>query len=407
MSHHINPSLSILELAATTSLLANLDINNILSTAEYAIACPDDDTKVALQKSLTDIEVASYYVLPLEEKVAEEKRESVDLIIASNVTSAEAVKDIKHFLKPGGKLCLLEEAQHVGIAENLLRNAGLADLTKLDNPAAMQPRLVLASALDVYTNGDSVGNHAQPVEVVLVFASDASKAVLETANQLATWLASLGYSTTTLIWGSADFTTSSSETCMFLSLLELENPLLENLSEPDFEAMKGMILNARSVFWVDGVDGPAGAMINGLARVLRSEVPGIGLRTLNTSSSSLQSPEAQTRLAELLARAFHSKNDDNEFFVHDDLVQVSRIVEDKVLNDKLDRLDPQNSKMIDKIALKDTPGPVKLAVGQVGLLDSLYFEQDRVPLTELRADEIEIQVKATALKCVLFPFSLC
>ena len=347
--------------------------------------------KVALQQALADFNV-DYYLHPLAQDVVEKRKHSVDLVIASDVTR-EALGDIKGILKPDGRVCLLEEVQNMAATETVLRDAGFTDLAKLDFPAAMQPRVMVATAKDVYSNGV---NHSD-IEVVLMLASDASEAVLGTATLLSDCLVNLGYSTSTLVFGDDNIVKRPH---VFLSLLELERPLLEHLSEADFETLKRMILDA-SVFWVVGVDGPASAMINGLARVLRNEVPGISLRTMNTSSLSLYTPEARTRLAELLTRTFDSKSDDNEFLVKDDVVQVSRIIEDNTLNNELRHLDPQNSDAIDKIALKDTPWPVKLAVGQVGLMDSLYFEQDLAPLTELKEDEIEIQIKATALKFVL------
>lgn len=344
-----------------------------------------------MQLTLAEFEGISYHVLLSEQDVAEA---SVDLIVISNMAIVEAIEDIKLFLKPGGRLCLLIEAQNVGSVEVLLRNACFTDLIKMDDSTDVQPTLVLASAPEAFhTNGTSHHPH-----IVLLQAPNASKAVQATATQLTASLITLGYNTTTTIWGSASFNTVPYEKCIFLSLLELEHPLLEHMEESDFEALKNLILNADSVFWVVGIDGPAGAMINGLCRVVRSEVPGINLRTLNAPSSFLRSPASTARLSELLARVFLSKSPDNEFRIDDDVVQVSRIIEDKALNIRMGHQYPLNSEMVDDTALKEVAGPLKLAVGQVGLMDSLYFEPDRRPLTELKSDEIEIQVKATALK---------
>lgn len=179
--------------------------------------------------------------------------------------------------------------------------------------------------------------------------------------------------------------------------MELENPLLYDISEIGFNSMKQLILEAARTLWITGNDDPSSGMVAGLARVVRNEVPGISFRTLHADLSSHATSE---KLETLITRVFQSSTADDEFMVKDGVLYVSRIEEDAHLNDEVERLLPNAGKKIDRIPLGQAPGPLKLSVQVPGILDSLCFEPDDLPQTEIGDEQIEIQVKATALKYV-------
>lgn len=385
--HHINPNMSIMEFADPGSLLADLKIDSdILDTSEYTVVCQSDETKANLQQSLADFPTVSYAICPAGRDVPEEDKEKADLVILSGL-SAEFVGSAGLLLKKRGRVCLIEDAANAEAAETLLKNSGFLDLVRLE--ATTDKKQVFVATFD---DVNSIGQEAdREVVLILDFIPPAVTRVLE--QHLIAALASRGYKTSTVVWGEVEVSTLQGKMC--ISLLELEQPFLEDLSEKDFDALKQFILNAASVMWVNGLDQPASSMMNGMARVIRNEVPGINLRTFNAPYTSLGTPE---RLAQIISRVFCSNSSDNEFLFKDDFIQVSRVVEDRSLNAEMDRLNPQNSKLVDNIPLRDAPGPLKLAIGTVGIMDTLCFERDSVPRTELKSDEIEIKVKATALK---------
>ncbi|KAI2634221.1 putative polyketide synthase [Hypomontagnella submonticulosa] len=384
--HHINPNMSIMEFADPGSLLADLKIDSdILDTSEYTVVCQSDETKANLQQSLADFPTVSYAICPAGRDVPEEDKEKADLVILSGL-SAEFVGSAGLLLKKRGRVCLIEDAANAEAAETLLKNSGFLDLVRLE--ATTDKKQVFVATFD---DVNSIGQEAdREVVLILDFIPPAVTRVLE--QHLIAALASRGYKTSTVVWGEVEVSTLQGKMC--ISLLELEQPFLEDLSEKDFDALKQFILNAASVMWVNGLDQPASSMMNGMARVIRNEVPGINLRTFNAPYTSLGTPE---RLAQIISRVFCSNSSDNEFLFKDDFIQVSRVVEDRSLNAEMDRLNPQNSKLVDNIPLRDAPGPLKLAIGTVGIMDTLCFERDSVPRTELKSDEIEIKVKATAL----------
>lgn len=235
---------------------------------------------------------------------------------------------------------------------------------------------------------------AEDRDIVLIEAANPSEAAQTITAQLTLALEEKSYKVKSFAWGS-DISTLKGKSC--IALMELEKPLLSALSEQDFNSMKQLILEAASTLWVVGLDGPSGGMISGLARVVRNETPGISFRTLHADLTSLATSE---NLGALITRVFQSSTPDDEFMVKDGVVHVSRIEEDASLNEEIERLLPNAGKKIGRVPIGQTPGPVKLCVQTPGILDSLCFEPDDFPQTELGAEQIEIQVKATALKYV-------
>lgn len=386
ISHHINPSTSILELAGTSSLLSNLDIADVLSTAEYTVACQTDEIKAGLQQSLADFSGINYCLDPLSEEIPEDLKEKSDLVIfpSSSSLSVESIISASLLLNKGGKICVIESVTNAKATESLLKNAGLLVVFE----SAANGQVLITASSDAPTE-EAKAN--EEVVLILDFIPPAATRVLE--HHLTAALTGRGYKVSSVVWGEVDVSTLKGKTC--ISLMELEQPFLENLGEEDFNAVKQLILDAGSVMWVNGLDTPASGMMNGVARVVRNEVPGIKLRTFNAPYISLGKP---ARLAEIISRVFSSGSADNELLFKDDFIQVSRVVEDVSLNDEMDRINPQNSKLVDHIPLRDAPSPLKLAIGTVGIMDTLCFERDNLPRTELKSDEVEIKVKATALK---------
>lgn len=227
---------------------------------------------------------------------------------------------------------------------------------------------------------------------MLIEAANPSETARAVSAQLALALGKLSYKTTSFVWGS-DVSVLKNKPC--IALVELEKSLLGALNEQDFTSLRQLILETASLLWVVGLDDPSGGLISGLARVVRHETSGLSFRTLHTEPASLATPEI---IGALTARIFRSKTPDDEFRIRDGIISVSRIEEDALLNEELERLLPHTGKQINRIPLAQAPGPHKLCVQIPGMLDSLCFEPDELPHTELEADQIEIHVKATALK---------
>ena len=375
------------------------NIEAILATAEYTVSCCNDNALISVQEHLSSFEEDVKYELfdfsqhPETQQLRDRK---FDVVIAFNISNAVghpdfALTNARKLLKEGGEILLVEITKPGNLAtleSQLARNGFKAPTTFRDSQdPQLQQICLLAASIE---SGADVSESGQ--EIVLLEAANPSDSARAVSTQLINRLNELSYKTTSYVWGS-DVSVLKNKSC--IALPELDRSLLSALSEQDFTSLKQLILEAASTLWLVGLDEPSRGMISGVARVVRNEVPGLSFRTLHTNSISLKSPE---KLGELIIRAFMSKASDDEFMIKDGILSVSRIEEDTPLNEQIARLLPHADKSIDRMPLGQAPGPYKLCIQTPGMLDSLCFEPDDLPQTDLEPDEIEIQVKATALK---------
>lgn len=180
-----------------------------------------------------------------------------------------------------------------------------------------------------------------------------------------------------------------------ISLLELEESFLEDLSESDFNAVKSIILDSAKLTWVTALDGPAGAVASGMARSIRNEIPGKLFRSLQVQDKSLDAPD---ELAFLVGQVATTAVPDDEFREDGGVLQVCRVVEDAPMNEEITQLLVEGKENVENMPLEQVSGPQMLAIRAQGMLDTLCVEDDDVAGTELRKDEVEIEVKATGLK---------
>jgi len=236
--------------------------------------------------------------------------------------------------------------------------------------------------------------YTQDRDYVLITPPTLSQESEAVVAELTTSLKNLSFKATNFAWGS-DIAALEGKHCV--ALLELDNSIFMDLDERDFESVRKIILGATSTFWVVGHGDPSAAMISGLARVVRNEMPSVSFQTFHYNQDSQVSSE---KVGELISRIISSSASDNEFMVKNGVVNVCRVEEDVALNDEIESLLPQSGHKVNKLALGQAIGPQKLCVLKPGLLDSLSFEVDELPLADLSEDMVEIKVKATSLQLV-------
>ncbi len=259
-------------------------------------------------------------------------------------------------------------------------------LGDVGNPRLRQAELLIVrAAVETRTSHDNE-------EIVIIQPAHLSAKAYTFSQQLSEALTKDSCPTSFFSWGS-DPSALAGKPC--ISLLELERPMLSEMNERDFEFLKIFITEAERIFWIVGFDGPSSEMVSGLSRVVRNEIPGVSFQTahMNVVKSSYFE-----RLSSAIVRVFRSKTADDEFRIQDNMVSISRVEEDVVANKQVQALMPNAADIIDMVPLGQAAGPLKLRIQTPGMLDSLCFEGDDLPLTELEADQIEIDVKATALK---------
>ena len=180
----------------------------------------------------------------------------------------------------------------------------------------------------------------------------------------------------------------------FISLVELETPLLDNLSEPDFDKVKKLVSNCERLLWVTGGHSPSMAVVDGLSRTARNENASLKFQVLHLLSNPDTALQHGPSLAVRLAT---SSTKDDEFRERDGLLKVSRFFNSVACNEAV-RYCLEDSVRVQTLKDNDTPEALRLTIGKPGLLDSLAFIHDErfdAPLGEM---EIEVDVRATGVK---------
>jgi hypothetical protein len=371
-----------------------------LKTGSVTIAYQDVAMKTKLEIHPKLKQSTAVELLDVSQGISAEmpKDRTYDVILTSGLSSNAPKQDmtaetITRLLKKGGKMCILEAGNLTDKTQDLLRKAHMETMVihNVEETQSQQLNLVIAKKIEVsHVNGTT--DTSRHEHVTLIQMADPSEAAQAMASDLATSLERSGYTVIPFIWGS-DMSHLSGKSC--ISLVEFETPLLRDLTDKDFASVQQLVLGATNILWVVGFDDPSAAMVDGLARTVRNETPGLSFRTFHAEE---QYSSSAASLGDLIGRVFSSTTEDDEFLVKGHLLHVSRIEEDEALNEQINDILPGAQERISSMPLGQVQYPTKLCIRNPGMLDSLCLEPDDLPRTELEDDFIEIQVKATALK---------
>ncbi|KAF0329991.1 hypothetical protein GQ607_002758 [Colletotrichum asianum] len=181
----------------------------------------------------------------------------------------------------------------------------------------------------------------------------------------------------------------SSSPAVVVSLLELEHPMLADLSERDFQALQSLILQSERILWVTGGgDDPSFYVVDGLARTVANEKASLRFQTLHLSSPSSASGPS------LAGRILASDTPDKEFREVQGLLQTSRVYKSAVGERRIARHLKDATRIV---PLAQEKSPIRLAFGRPGLLDTLHFVKDERTLEPLADTDVEISVRASSI----------
>lgn len=186
-------------------------------------------------------------------------------------------------------------------------------------------------------------------------------------------------------------------------LYEIDGPKLSKLNPEFFDALQRMLLSASGVLWVvreASSISPESNLITGLARTVRSE-SGLRFATLDLVTGEHVADDcAVNQILRIFSNVFGNTrsvldNGEMEFLVREDTILVPRIVED-VSTHELVNHEPNRLLLRDK-TFRQTGRPLKMALGQPGILDTIYFTDDDIAVKPLPENYIEIQVQYAGL----------
>ena len=190
-----------------------------------------------------------------------------------------------------------------------------------------------------------------------------------------------------------------------ISLLELETPMIHEISETEFNRLHSVLLTGLGGLWVshagsqvDPTSNPQYCAATGLMRTLRTEKPEIRMHQLDLSAEAIISQKATAGLiAQVFATEFKAEflAAETEVSERDGRLFIPRLYDDKAKNHSLQM---QGRKPLPELQNFVQPGrPLRLEVGVPGMLDSLHFVDDARPFAPLGEHEIEFSVQASAV----------
>ncbi|PYH35606.1 uncharacterized protein BO87DRAFT_433312 [Aspergillus neoniger CBS 115656] len=196
-----------------------------------------------------------------------------------------------------------------------------------------------------------------------------------------------------------------------VSFLELDNALLEDMSEHEFVTVRSLILNSAGVIWVtrqgqvaSAASHPFAGVASGLLRTVRSEDSTKRLGNLDLSLGTNPQDELAVSIVyevfRTVLRTRHSDREsrDWEFAEDGGCVYIPRVFEDEELNSTITQIDrvPQASQQ----PLFQENLPLKMVLREPGLLNTFAFVDNEEFREQLKPDYVELKVLCTGLNFV-------
>lgn len=186
---------------------------------------------------------------------------------------------------------------------------------------------------------------------------------------------------------------------VILVVEELSKPVLTQISEEHWEALKQLVSTGKPILWVtkggqtSHVTNPENAMVQGLFRVIRHEDPLANLTTLDVQSAT--SPAA-TWAIEQVIRKLQSGDPETEYAERDGVLFVPRVVPDLPIND-FKAAEGGKGLELTTQGLHATKPQVRIQAEKIGTLQSLTWTETAVGEVPIEPGMVEIEVMAVGV----------
>ena len=440
---HKNPNMKVIEVGAGTGgtsakILQALSVDKDDSKGKsrylsYTYTDISSSFFETAQKDFKDYPKMIFRPLNIEKDPIEQGYEehSYDFVVAANVLHATAdinttMRNVRKLLKPGGKLMMYEisrpDTLRTGFVAGLLPGWWLST----DSFRRWAPSLSSASWHKVLLDQGFSGIDLELPEYeslecqeTSIFISTAAPKASKVEMQQVTFIIDAG--SEMQYRASQDLKTKymggESIECDILTmdevvdatrpkwnrvvfLLEIERPMLYGMSSAAYSTVQGILTSANDVLWVTAGGGtalkdPAYGIVDGLSRAIRSENTDTQLTTLALDIKGSGLSESQLlKICRLHSVNRDISNREFEYVQIKNLYMIPRAVQSSHLTQEIHRRSlPQQSSTL---SVSESP-PMKLAIGSLGLLESLHFIEDKERDLPLAPNEVEIEVKAVGL----------
>lgn len=181
----------------------------------------------------------------------------------------------------------------------------------------------------------------------------------------------------------------------------MKDPLLPVMSPDEMDFLRRVTDKATDLLWLTGaamLDGktPDLTLASGLSRALMLEQPALRFAILDIGVSADDiSSKDNSQIHRLIEQALIDIDtpDDKEFVQSNGLLHVSRFVPDEGLNSHFS----QRMNHTPVTMTLEEASPARLAIEKVGLMDTIYFQQESEADSKPPAGFVDIDVKAVSL----------
>lgn len=409
MSIHQRPSAEVVELVPSLEDLKSTFMSRLVPTGvilpaqiRYAVANGSESDWAAIDNGSSPVIVGQPFALDASEPFSQER--SADIILVPQRASLVLGHGLENILERLVRVA--RSGALVIIAGPSLGEIDSSPLAKCNGIDLVAHAAASTGHVTMYRYTGSDGEQHErpgrvtnglPQKVLILEPMTPSAEVQRLSDSLQVALKNNGYSfaiTTGLpapVKGS-DTETADHNTSICISLLEIEKPMLESLSETDFQRVQTLMMSYERLLWLTWGDSPSFGIIDGLARCVNNEIADTRVQVLHLSSEGMQHG------ASLVVRILQSSHTtDNEFRERNSILQVQRIYRSPQENKNIHNHLEDSTRMT---SIRCDPGSAgfQLQIGKPGFLDSLHFIRDEnATVTPLAEDELEIEVKATGV----------
>ncbi|CAD6441950.1 228653fb-a531-47f2-9fd6-a60750073651 [Sclerotinia trifoliorum] len=185
---------------------------------------------------------------------------------------------------------------------------------------------------------------------------------------------------------------------VIISTIELQQPILRELSEDELSRLKILTDNASEILWVtcgglSNSKSPDFALSQGFFRSLGVEQPSLKLFLLDLEDIENDIDTALRHTVTVFVQAMENSKPDFEYIQHEGALYCGRFF----LNTELtERFQQAQTGHLTSTALKDA-GAVQISIDSTGQLDSLHFIQHMKRDATLRPDYVEVEVRVVGM----------
>ncbi|KAI0446147.1 putative polyketide synthase [Xylaria telfairii] len=186
-----------------------------------------------------------------------------------------------------------------------------------------------------------------------------------------------------------------------ISLIEVERDFLARMDQREMDLLRRITDSVTDLLWVTGSSAsnhpkPNTSLANGLSRALMLEQPSMRFSVMTISLCNISKSNLMLTSKNILG-AFTSKpdTDDKEFIEIDGLVHISRFSPrseaNRLFRRRMGIEEPTEDSILAEVE------PVRLAIGQVGVTNTIHFKQLSEPLTCIQPGFVDVRVMAVSL----------